>query len=83
MKLLAKEQQKSYENAKLCFICKKKNLKINMLKIKKISKSQELLSLHKWIKRCSTHNTCNLKYSVPKKILMFFTMGLTMITRRT
>ena len=24
MKLLAKEQQKPYENAKICFICKKK-----------------------------------------------------------
>ena len=25
MKLLAKEQQESYENAKICYICKEKN----------------------------------------------------------
>ena len=30
MKLLTKEQQESYENAKICYICKKKKLKINM-----------------------------------------------------
>ena len=38
MKLLIKEQHKSHENAKICYICKKKNkLKINTVKIKKIS----------------------------------------------
>ena len=32
MKLLTKKQQESYENAKICFICKKK-LKLNIGKI--------------------------------------------------
>ena len=32
MKLLTEKQQESYENAKICFICKKK-LKINIGKI--------------------------------------------------
>ena len=35
MKLLTKDQQESYENAKICYICKKK-LKMNMRKIKNI-----------------------------------------------
>ena len=30
MKLLTKEQQESYENAKIFFICKKKKLKLNI-----------------------------------------------------
>ena len=37
MKLLTKEQHKSDDNAKVCYICKK-NLKINMWKIKTIVK---------------------------------------------
>ena len=37
MKLLTKEQQESYENAKISYICKKK-LKINIWKIKNIAK---------------------------------------------
>ena len=37
MKLLTKDQQESYENAKICYICKKK-LKMNMRKIKNIVK---------------------------------------------
>ena len=30
MKLLTKEQQESYGNAKICYICEKKNLKKNI-----------------------------------------------------
>ena len=37
MKLLTKEQQESYTNAKICYICKK-NLKIHIKKTKKIIK---------------------------------------------
>ena len=37
LKLLTKVQQESYENAKICYILKK-NLKMNMLKIKNIVK---------------------------------------------
>ena len=37
MKLLTKEQQESYENAKICYICKE-NLKINIWKKKSMVK---------------------------------------------
>ena len=40
LKLLTKEQQESYENAKICYILKK-NLKMNMLKIKNIVKRDD------------------------------------------
>ena len=33
MKLLRNKQQESYENAKLCYICKKKKKKKNEFKI--------------------------------------------------
>ena len=38
MKLLTKGQQESYENAIVCYICKGKNCKINICKIKNIIK---------------------------------------------
>ena len=46
MKLLTKEQQKSYENAKICYICKKK-YKMNILKMKNIVKL-ETISIMEW-----------------------------------
>ena len=64
MKLLPKEQQESYENAKICYICKKK-LKINMPKIKKYCHDCH----YAWEYRGVRHSICNLKYSVPKKVL--------------
>ena len=42
MKLLANEQSESYENAKICYICKE-NLKINIWKIKNIVELQIML----------------------------------------
>ena len=42
IKPLTNEQQKSYQNAKICYVCKKK-LKINMLKIKNIVKLATML----------------------------------------
>ena len=36
IKLLTKEPQKCYENAKVCYICKKKNMMIHSPKIKNI-----------------------------------------------
>ena len=40
MKLLTKEQQESYKNAKICYVCKEKYvLKINIWKMKNIVKS--------------------------------------------
>ena len=45
MKLLTNEQQKLHENTKICYICKK-NLKINMLKIKNIVKLGTIVIIH-------------------------------------
>ena len=58
MKLLTKEQQESYENAQICYICKEK-IKVIYLKVKRIIK---LLG-------GATNSICNLKCNVPKKIL--------------
>ena len=43
MKLLTKEQQESYENAKICYICKEKfeNKYVNILKLEIIVIIQE------------------------------------------
>ena len=46
MKLLTKEQQESYENAKIWYICKE-NLKINIWKIKNIIKL-EIIVIIQW-----------------------------------
>ena len=42
MQSLTKKLQKSYENAKICYICKK-NVKINMLKIKNVIKLDTII----------------------------------------
>ena len=72
--LLTKDHQKSYENAKICYICKEEFEKKNMLKIKKYCKVTD-----------NCHNTgehggamqsiCNLKYNVPKKNYIPFHNG--------
>ena len=50
MRLLTKEQQESYENAKICYICQE-NFKNKYLKDKKCHSSR-LLSLYRGIERC-------------------------------
>ena len=45
MKLLTKEQQESYENEKICYICKKKELKINVWKIETIVKIEIMVTI--------------------------------------
>ena len=62
MKLLTKEQQEWYENAKIYYICKE-ILKINMWKIKKYHKVRD--HCH-YTAEC--RGLCNLKYSLPKTI---------------
>ena len=70
MKLFAKEQQESCENAKICYICKKK-VKTIYLKDKKYCKvGYDLLYAGEY--RGTVHSICDLKYSVPKKILIIF-----------
>ena len=73
MKLLIKEQQDSYKNAKICYICKEK-FENKYLKDKKYCKVRD--HCHYTGKyRGATHNKCNLKYSVPKKIPIAFHNG--------
>ena len=73
MKLLTKEQQKSYKNAKICYICKEK-FESKLLKDKKYCKVRD--HCHYTGKyRGAAHSICNLKCSVPKKILIVFDNG--------
>ena len=69
MRLLTKEQQESYQNSNIV----KKNLKINMLKIKNIVKLETVLIIQENIG--ATHSIFNLKYSVPEKIPIAFHNG--------
>ena len=65
MKLLTNVQQKPYENAKICYICKEKF-------DDKHAKDK---------KYCKLRDICNLRYSVHKEIpRVFFIMNLNMIT---
>ena len=64
MKLLTKEQQESYENAKICYICKEK-FENKYLKDKKYCKVRSL-SIHRRIKNIvylkKNHNGSNYDY---------------------
>ena len=67
MKLLTKERQESYENAKICYICKSKFEKI-YIKDKKYLKVKVHCKYTGEYKDAA-HGICNLKDSVPKKFL--------------
>ena len=73
MKLLTKEQQKSYENAKICCICQEK-FENKYFKDKKYPKVRDDCH-YTGEYRSAAHTTCNLKYSVPKKIPIVFHNG--------
>ena len=45
MKLLIKEQQESYENAKICYICNEKFERKNIWKIKNILYKSEIIAV--------------------------------------
>ena len=60
MKLLTKEQQESYENAKICYICKEKFEN----KYRKVRDHCHYTEEY----RGAAHRLSNSKYSVPKKI---------------
>ena len=64
MKLLTKEQQESDENAKICYICKEKFEN----KYFKVRDHCHYTGEY----RGAAHSICNLKYSVPKKVLIDF-----------
>ena len=69
MKLLTKEQQESYENAKNCYICEE-TLKNKYLKGKKYRKVTDCHYAGEYWD--ATHCICKLKYSIPKKIPIVF-----------
>ena len=73
MKLLTKEQQKSYENAKICYICKEK-FESKYLKDKKHCKVRDHCN-YTGEYRDAVDSICNLKYTVAKKIPIVFHNG--------
>ena len=66
-KLLTKEQQESYENAKICYICKE-NFENKYLKDKKYRKVRDH-SHYTGEYRGAAHSICNLKIVGLKKFL--------------
>ena len=72
MKFLRKEQQESYENAKICYICKEK-FEDKYLKDKYCKVRDHCHYTGEY--RGAAHSICNLKYSVPKKIPTVFHNG--------
>ena len=72
-KLLTKEKQESYKNAKICYICKE-TFKNKYLKDKKHRKVKDHC-YYTGEYRGAAHCKCNLKYSVPKKIPIVFHNG--------
>ena len=77
MKLLLKKIQESYENAKICYVCKKK-IENKYLKDKKYRRVRDHCH-YAGEYRGAAHSIWDLKYSVLKKILYFFIMDLIMI----
>ena len=73
MKLFTKEQQESYANAKICYICKEKfeNKYLKDKKYRNVSDHSHYPAEY----RRATHSICNLKYGVPKKIPIVFHNG--------
>ena len=72
-KLLTKEQQEIYENAKIYYICREK-FEDKHVKDKKYCKVRD--HFHYTCEyRGAAHNICNLKYNVPKEIPIVFHNG--------
>ena len=77
MKLLKKQQQKLYKNAKICYICKEK-LENKYVKDKKYCKFRDHCHFTgNYID--AAYTIYNLKDSVPKKIVIAFIMDQIMI----
>ena len=73
MKLLKKEQKDSYENAKLCYICKEK-FENKYLKNKNYCKVRDHCHYTREY-RGAVHSICDFKYSVTKNIPRVFHNG--------
>ena len=67
MKQLTKKQQESYKNAKIC-----ENKYLKDKKYRQVRDHCHYTGEH----RGAAYSVCNLKYSVPKKILIVFHNGL-------
>ena len=67
-------KQESYRNAKICYICKQK-FENKYLKDKKYCQVRDHCH-YTGEHRGAAYSVCNLKYSVPKKILIVFHNGL-------
>ena len=74
MQLLTKEQQESYENAKLCYNCKEK-FENRYFKDKKYDEVRDHCH-YTGEYSGAAHNICNLKYRVPKRIPIVLHNGL-------
>ena len=73
MKLLINEQQESYENANICYICKQK-FEYKYIKDKKYCRVRD--HCHYTGKyRAAARSICNFKYSTPKEITVIFHSG--------
>ena len=66
LRLLTKEQEKSYENAKICYICIEK-FENKYFKRKKYRNARDHCH-YTGEYRGTAHSICNLNYSVPKKV---------------
>ena len=77
MKSLTKEQQESYENAKICYICKEK-FENKYLKDKRYQKVRNYCH-YTGEYRDAANSIWNLKYSVLNKITIVFITDQTMI----
>ena len=73
MKLLKTEKQESYENAKICCICKEK-FENKYAKDKQCCKVRDHCHYTDEY-RGAEHSICNLKYSIPKDIPIVFHCG--------
>ena len=78
MKLLTNEQQKSYENAKICYICKEK-IEDKHAKDKKYHKFRDHCH-YTGEYRSAANSICNLKYSVAEEIPIVFCNDLIMVS---
>ena len=72
MKLLTKEQQESYENAKICYICKK--IENKYFKDKKYRKASDHCH-YTGEYRGATRSICDLTYRLLKRIPVVFLNG--------
>ena len=73
MKLLTKDQQESFENVKICYICQEK-FKDKYVEDKKYCKVRDHCHYTREY-RGAAHDLCNSKYSVPNKIPIAFHNG--------